>query len=132
MILKSVNGIKPDNIQHLVDILIKEIQDETQEIEFSCLYPERGERGGDYIIVFDLNELLKSEENLLKLHQVPAWCSLEAVSAELKKEIESKEEHKDSRTVAYWSMNKMREICKRNKPPSQPQQQSGTRNAPLQ
>jgi S1-C subfamily serine protease len=109
LILKSVNGSEPTNIQELVDILVRGIHSDA--IEFRCQMV--GQDDADYVICMDLNEVLDSEHRVMKQHMIASWCSTEAISRELWEEGERCETLEAIRIVSWNTMKDMRAILKR-------------------
>jgi hypothetical protein len=109
LILKSVNGYEPTNIQELVAVLLRRMHSEM--IEFRCQVV--GQENADYVICMDLNEVLKSEQRVLKQHMIASWCSTEAISKELQEEVEKYEPLEAKRIVSWNTMKDMRAILER-------------------
>lgn len=110
LVLKSVNGYVPSNIQDLVAVLARKMHSEM--IEFRCQVV--GQEDADYVIVMDLKEVLKSEQRVLNQHMIASWCSMDAFSKELRQEVEKNEPSEANRIVSYSSMKGMRAILERN------------------
>jgi hypothetical protein len=109
LILKSVNGYEPSNIQELVAALLRKMHSEM--IEFRCQVV--GQEDADYVICMDLNEVLNSEQRVLKQHMIASWCSTEAISKELREEVERREPLEAKRIVSWNTMKDMRAILER-------------------
>jgi S1-C subfamily serine protease len=105
LILKSVNGYEPTNIQDLVNALRKL---NSEMIEFRCQVV--GQNDADYVICMDLNEVLSSEQRVLKQHMIASWCSTEALSKELRDEVEKYEPVEAKRIVSWNTMKGLRNI----------------------
>ena len=109
LVLKSVNGYEPTNIQELVGVLARKMHSEM--IEFRCTVV--GQDDADYVICMDLKEVLKSEQRVLKQHMIASWCSMDALSKELREEVEKYEPSEANRAVSYNSLKDMRAILER-------------------
>ena len=109
LILKSVNGYEPTNIQELVVALFRTIHSEM--IEFRCQVV--GQEDADYVICMDLNEVLNSEQRVLRQHMIASWCSTEAISKELREKVEKCEPLEAKRIVSWNTLKDMRAILKR-------------------
>ncbi|KAL7455369.1 hypothetical protein ACHAWC_006912 [Mediolabrus comicus] len=106
LILKSINGYEPINIQQLVDVLVRKLEGEM--IEFRCQVV--GEKDADYVICMSQQEVIRSENRVLQRHMIASWCSMEAISKELREELEAKESSEAKRKNAYHTMAAMRNI----------------------
>jgi len=106
LILKSVNGYEPTNIQDLVKALLQKMDSEM--IEFRCQVV--GQEDADYVICMDLNEVLRSEQRVLKQHMIASWCSTEALSKELRDEVEKYEPLEAKRIMSWNTMKGLRDI----------------------
>lgn len=110
LVLVSVNGYEPTNIQELVAVLVRKMHSEM--IEFRCRVV--GQDDADYVVVMNLEEVLQSEHRVLKQHMIASWCSKDAMSKELQDEIEKYEPSEAKRKVSWNSMKDMREILEKN------------------
>ena len=136
LVLKSVNGYEPTNIQELVGILARKMHSEM--IEFRCQLVGQ-EDDADYVICMTLKDVLSSEHRILKqrtcLHfssletlgvtrkthkkeklfadMIASWCSTDALSKELREEIEKCEPDEAKRTVCWNTMKDMRTVLER-------------------
>jgi len=106
LILKSINGFEPMNIQQLVDVLVRKLVGEM--VEFRCQVV--GEKDADYVICMSQQEVIHSEQRVLQRHMIASWCSMEAISKELREELEAKESSEAKRRNAYHTMTAMRNI----------------------
>lgn len=107
LVLKSVNGVhEPKNIQELVDVIVRKV--ECEMIEFRCQVV--GEQDADYVICMSEQEVVHSENRVLQRHMIASWCSMEAISKELRDEIEKNEPSESKRRNAYHTMKGMRHI----------------------
>lgn len=109
LVLKSVNGYEPNNIQELVAVLARKMQSEM--VEFRCQVV--GQDDADYVICIDLKEALQSEQRILKQHMIASWCSTDALSKELREEVRVKEPSEAKRTVSWNTMKDVRAILER-------------------
>mmetsp|Transcript_13965 Transcript_13965/g.24910 ORF Transcript_13965/g.24910 Transcript_13965/m.24910 type:complete len:721 (-) Transcript_13965:174-2336(-) len=109
LVLKSVNGYEPSNIQELVAVLVRKMHSEM--IEFRCQLV--GQDDADYVIVMSLKEVLQSEHRVLKQHMIASWCSTDATSKELREEVEQYEPSEAKRTVSWNTMKDVRSILER-------------------
>ncbi|KAL9185193.1 hypothetical protein ACHAXT_002970 [Thalassiosira profunda] len=109
LVLKSVNGHEPTNIQELVAVLVRKMHSEM--IEFRCQVV--GQEDADYVIVMNLNEVLQSEQRVMKQHMIASWCSKDALSRNLREEMVKCEPSKAKRTVSYNTMKDMRAVLER-------------------
>jgi len=109
LVLKSVNGYEPTNIQELVAVLARKMHSEM--IEFRCQLV--GQDDADYVIVMNLKEVLQSEHRVLKQHMIASWCSTDATSKELREEVEQYEPSEAKRTVSWNTMKDVRSILER-------------------
>ena len=109
LVLKSVNGYEPTNIQDLVAVLVRKMHSEM--IEFRCQVV--GQDDADYVICMNLKEVLQSEQRVLKQHMIASWCSTDALSKELREEVEKNEPSEAKRIVAWNTMKDMRAILER-------------------
>jgi hypothetical protein len=109
LILKSVNGYEPTNIQELVAALLGRMHSEM--IEFRCQVV--GQEDADYVICMDLNEVLNSEQRVLRQHMIASWCSTEAISKDLREEVERCEPSEAKRIVSWNTMKDMRAVLER-------------------
>lgn len=109
LVLKSVNGYEPTNIQDLVAVLARKMHSEM--IEFRCQLV--GQDDADYVIVMSLKEVLQSEHRVLKQHMIASWCSTDALSKDLLEEVEKYEPSEAKRTVSWNTMKDVRAILDR-------------------
>ena len=109
LVLKSVNGYEPTNIQDLVAVLVRKMHSEM--LEFRCQVV--GQDDADYVICMNLNEVLQSEQRVLKQHMIASWCSTDALSKDLREEVEQYEPSEAKRTVCYYTMKDMRSVLER-------------------
>lgn len=77
-------------------------------IEFRCQVV--GEKDADYVICMSQKEVIQSENRVLQRHMIASWCSMEAISKELREELEAKESSEAKRRNAYHTMAAMRNI----------------------
>ena len=110
LVLVSVNGYEPTNIQELVAVLVRKMHSEM--IEFRCRVV--GQDDADYVIVMNLEEVLQSEQRVLKQHMIASWCSKDALSKELREEVMANEPSIEKRMVSWNSMKNMRAILDKN------------------
>lgn len=66
-----------------------------------------------YVIVMSLKDVLQSEHRVMKQHMIASWCSTDALSKELREEVEQNEPSEAKRTVSYNTMKDMRVILER-------------------
>jgi len=109
LVLKSVNGYEPTNIQELVAILARKMHSEMIEFRLTMV----GQEEAEYVIVLDLKEVLQSEQRVLKQHMIASWCSIESLSKKLREEVEKYETSEAKRIVSYNSLKDMRAILDR-------------------
>ena len=109
LVLKSVNGYEPTNIQELVAILARKMHSEMIEFRLTMV----GQEEAEYVIVLDLKEVLQSEQRVLKQHMIASWCSIESLSMKLREEVEKYEPSEAKRIVSYNSLKDMRAILDR-------------------
>ncbi|KAL7552325.1 hypothetical protein ACHAWF_015558 [Thalassiosira exigua] len=109
LVLTSVNGYEPTNIQELVAVLVRKMH--TKMIEFRCQVV--GQDDADYVICMNLKEVMQSEQRVLGQHMIASWCSKDALSKELREEVEEYEPSEAKRTVCWNSMSSMRAILER-------------------
>lgn len=109
LVLKSVNGYEPTNIQELVAILARKMHSEMIEFRLTMV----GQEEAEYVIVLDLKEVLQSEQRVLKQHMIASWCSIESLSKKLREEVEKYEPSEAKRIVSYNSLKDMRAILDR-------------------
>ena len=110
LVLKSVNGYEPTNIQELVAILARKMHSEM--IELRCHLVGQ-EDDADYVICMTLQDVLKSEHRVLKQHMIASWCSTDALSQELLEEVEKCEPNEAKRTVCWHTMKDTRALLER-------------------
>ena len=110
LVLKSVNGYEPSNIQELVDILARKIHSEM--IEFRCHLVGQ-EDDADYVICMALKEVLSSEHRVLKQHMIASWCSTDALSRGLLEEVAKREPSEAKRTVCFNKMKDTRAVLEK-------------------
>jgi S1-C subfamily serine protease len=106
LILKSVNGSEPKNIQELVDILVRGIHSDV--IEFRCTMV--GQDDADYVICMDLNDVLDSEHRVMKQHMIASWCSTETISEALWEEGKRCEPLEAKRIVSWNTLKDTRAL----------------------
>jgi len=111
IVLKSVNGYEPSNIQELVAILARKMHSEM--IELRCHLVGQ-EHEADYVICMTLKEVLQSEQRVLQQHMIASWCSTDALSRELLEEVEKCEPSEAKRTVCWKTMKDTRAVLERN------------------
>lgn len=109
LVLKSVNGFEPGNIQELVAVLVRKMHSEM--LEFRCSVV--GQEDADYVICMTMKEVLQSENRVMKQHMIASWCSMDAMSKELREEVEKYEPSEPTRIVSYNTMKDMRTILER-------------------
>mmetsp|Transcript_12213 Transcript_12213/g.20102 ORF Transcript_12213/g.20102 Transcript_12213/m.20102 type:complete len:451 (+) Transcript_12213:210-1562(+) len=109
LVLKSVNGYEPKNIQELVDVIVRKMEGEM--MNFRCTVV--GEQDADYVICMSEQEVIHSENRVLQRHMIASWCSMEAISKELRDEIEKNEPSETKRRNAYHTMKGMRHVLER-------------------
>jgi hypothetical protein len=109
LVLKSVNGYEPSNMQELVDVLVRKIKGEM--VEFRCQVV--GEEDADYVICMRQQEVIHSENRILQRHMIASWCSMEAISKELREDMERNESSEAKRRNAYHKMAAMRKVLER-------------------
>lgn len=109
LVLKSVNGFEPHNIQELVAVLVRKMNSEM--IEFRCAVV--GQDDADYVICMNMKEVLQSEQRVMKQHMIASWCSMDCMSKELREEVEKCEPVEAKRIVSYNAMKDMRAILER-------------------
>ena len=109
LVLKSINGHQPQNIQELVDVIVRKAKGEM--MEFRCQVV--GEQGADYVICMSEQEVLHSEQRVLQRHMIASWCSMEVISKELREEVEKHEPSETKRRNAYHTMKGMRQVLER-------------------
>ncbi len=109
LVLKSVNGYEPKNIQELVDVIVRKMEGEM--MEFRCQVV--GEEDADYVICMSEQEVVHSENRVLQRHMIASWCSMEAISKELRDELEKNEPSEAKRRNAYHTMKAMRRVLER-------------------
>ena len=61
----------------------------------------------------NLKEVLQSEQRVLKQHMIASWCSTDALSKELRAEVEKYELYEAKRTVFWNAMKDMRAILEK-------------------
>jgi hypothetical protein len=81
---------------------------DSEMIEFRCQVV--GQEDADYVICMDLNEVLRSEQRVLKQHMIASWCSTEALSKELRDEVEKYEPLEAKRIMSWNTMKGLRDI----------------------
>lgn len=104
MILKSVNGYTPKNIQELVDIIVRKVKGKTVEFHVQSMESE----DADWIICMDTQEVLDAEQRILYRHMIASWTSTDAISRELRDAIEEGESSEAEKSVCYNTMCGMR------------------------
>eukprot|EP00984_Skeletonema_dohrnii_P019042 scaffold9041_cov134-Skeletonema_dohrnii-CCMP3373.AAC.2 len=109
LVLKSVNGFEPKNIQELVDVIVRKMEGEM--MNFRCTVV--GEQDADYVICMSEQEVIHSENRVLQRHMIASWCSMEAISKELRDEVEKNEPSETKRRNAYHTMKDMRHVLER-------------------
>mmetsp|Transcript_7137 Transcript_7137/g.17744 ORF Transcript_7137/g.17744 Transcript_7137/m.17744 type:complete len:725 (+) Transcript_7137:171-2345(+) len=109
LILKSVNGYEPTNIQDLVGVLVRKMHSEMLELRCQVV----GQDDADYVICMNMKEVLQSEHRIMKQHMIASWCSMDALSKELRKDVEKYEPSEAKRTVSWNTMKDMRAILER-------------------
>jgi len=109
LVLKSVNGFEPKNIQELVDVIVRKMEGEM--MNFRCTVV--GEQDADYVICMSEQEVIHSENRVLQRHMIASWCSMEAISKELRDEVEKNEPSETKRRNAYHTMMDMRHVLER-------------------
>ncbi|KAL7537490.1 hypothetical protein ACHAXR_007846 [Thalassiosira sp. AJA248-18] len=110
LVLKSVNGYEPTNIQDLVAVLVRKMP---ETIEFRCQVV--GQDDANYVICMNLKDVLQSEERVLNKHMIASWCSKDAMAKELREEVEKYEPSEAKRVLCWNTMKAMRVILMRKK-----------------
>ena len=95
-------------MQDLVNVLVREMP---EMVEFRCQVV--GQDDADYVICMNLNEILQSEHRVMNQHMIASWCSTDALSKELREEIEKYEPSEAKRMIAWNTMKGMRAILKK-------------------
>lgn len=108
LILKSVNNLEVSNIQELVCVLVRQIHSEMCEFRLAVV----GQEDADYVICMKLDDVLSSEVKILKTHMIASWCSTDALSKELRDEVEKNEPIEAKRVVSYHTMKGIRDVLK--------------------
>jgi len=74
LVLRSVNGQMPSNLQELVELIVKA---KSQYLDFRL--SRVTEAGAETAICVDLDECLKAEQRIMAQHMIATWCSADAV-----------------------------------------------------
>eukprot|EP00571_Detonula_confervacea_P004874 CAMPEP_0172318906 /NCGR_PEP_ID=MMETSP1058-20130122/36174_1 /TAXON_ID=83371 /ORGANISM="Detonula confervacea, Strain CCMP 353" /LENGTH=882 /DNA_ID=CAMNT_0013033829 /DNA_START=122 /DNA_END=2771 /DNA_ORIENTATION=+ len=85
MVVTSFNGQRPNNMQHLMDLLVK--RDNGQSLEFRCSYVQLDR--AKVVICMDAKEVMDSEPRIMRNYMIDSWCA-NVLSPALKKEAEGK------------------------------------------
>ena len=104
LVLKSVNGHEPKNIQELVDAIVRKKEGEMMLFRLTVV----GDQDADYVICMREEDVANAEQRVLQRHMIASWCSMEAISKELRDEIAKNEPSETKRRNAYHTMKGMR------------------------
>ncbi|KAL7483546.1 hypothetical protein ACHAW6_009185 [Cyclotella cf. meneghiniana] len=103
LLLTSVNGQRPANMRHLVDILVKSEIESTLEFRCTSIHSTRAK----IVICMDSKQVLNSESTILGRHMIDSWCSENDLSSALKRESEVKT-HRHGVTCGLKTMRALR------------------------
>ena len=67
-----------------------------------------GDKDADYVICMKEEDVANAEQRVLQRHMIASWCSMEAISKELRDEIAKNEPSETKRRNAYHTMKGMR------------------------
>ncbi len=138
LLLKSVNGFEPKNIQELVDVIVRRVKSEM--VEFRCQMvgleeADFGETNLDIhyrlhslffsflskldvasisfvVICMKMQEVLETEKRILHRHMIASWCSTDALPLGLKEEVGDSTRSDAERAVCWKSLKSLRAVLK--------------------
>ncbi|KAL7462426.1 hypothetical protein ACHAXS_002804 [Conticribra weissflogii] len=108
LLLKSVNGFEPKNIQELVDVIVRRVKSEM--VEFRCQMV--GLEEADFVICMKMQEVLETEQRILHRHMIASWCSTDALPLGLKEEVGDSTRSDAERAVCWKSLKSLRAVLK--------------------
>jgi len=111
MVLTDVNGQKPSNIQELVQLIVRESKEDS--ISFHCHVV--GLEDAEFVICMDMQEVCTAEPRIMSRHMIASWCSADALSKDLREEVERSVPEEAERNACWSTMAALRGAVNKGK-----------------
>jgi len=108
LLLKSVNGFEPKNIQELVDVIVRKLEGEM--VEFRCQMV--GLEEADFVLCMKMQEVLQSEQRILHRHMIASWCSRDALPSGVQEVVGNSTSTGAEMSVCWKSLKNLRAVLK--------------------